>query len=149
VKAAFIYNFTKFIVWPAQSFTTPQDPITICIIGKNPFEDALKTLIDGKPVNGRRIEVRQIENIEDDCACHILFVRSTERKRLRPILDKTAGRGVLTVGEMDNFAQEGGIVNLKPDADKIRIQINLHAAERQHLAISSHLLQLAQIIGGQ
>jgi hypothetical protein len=149
VKAAFVYNFTKFVEWPAQSFKSPQDPMSICTIGKNPFGDALTEAIHGKPVNGRAVEIRAVENPEDACTCQILFIRSSERKRLRSILDKIAGRSVLTVGEMDTFAMEGGIINLKFDGDKIRIQVNLQAAERQHLTISSHLLNLAQIVSGQ
>jgi hypothetical protein len=149
VKAAFVYNFTKFVEWPARSFRGPQDSISICTIGKNPFDDALTEAVHGKPVNGRPVEIRAVETPEDACTCHILFIRSAERKRLRSILDKTAGHGVLTVGETDSFPMEGGIINLKFDGDKIRIQINLQAAERQHLTISSHLLSLAQIVSGQ
>jgi hypothetical protein len=147
VKAAFVYNFTKFVSWPPQSFNTSQDPIRICTIGKNPFGDALTEAINGKPVNGRSIEIRAVDRPEDACGCQILFVHSSERKRLRSILDKTAGRGVLTVGETDTFAVEGGVVNLRIEGDKIRIQINLRAAERQHLAVNSRLLSLAQIVG--
>jgi hypothetical protein len=149
VKAAFVYNFTKFVEWPAQSFKSPQDPMSICTIGKNPFGGALTEAIHGKPVNGRPVEIRAVDNLEDACTCQILFIRSAERKRLRSILDKVAGHGVLTVGEMDSFPMEGGIVNLKFDGDKIRIQINLQAAEGQHLTISSHLLSLAQIVNGK
>jgi hypothetical protein len=147
VKAAFVYNFTKFVAWPPQSFKTPQDPIVICTIGKNPFGDALTEAINGKPVNGRWIEIRAVHGPEDACACQILFVHSSAHKRLHSILDKTAGRSVLTVGETGSFAVEGGVVNLKIEGDKVRIQINLRAAERQHLAVSSRLLSLAQIVG--
>jgi hypothetical protein len=149
VKAAFVYNFTKFVEWPPQTFKSPQDAISICILGKNPFGDSLAEVVHGKPVNGRPIVIRTIENAKDACACHVLFVRLSERKRLRSILEATSGHGVLTVGEMDSFPLEGGMINLKIDGDKIRIQINLEAAVRQHLGISAHLLGLAQIISEQ
>jgi hypothetical protein len=149
VKAAFVYNFTKFVEWPSESFKSPQDPFYICILGKSPFGDALADVIHGKPVNGRPILIRIIAGEEEACTCHILFVGLSERKHSRSILTATSARAVLTVGEMDSFLAEGEIINLKFDDEKIRIQINLQAAKRQNLRISSKLSSLAEIIGGQ
>jgi hypothetical protein len=149
VKAAFLFNFAKFVEWPAQSFKGPQDPISICILGKNPFGDALAGAVHGKTVDGRALAIRQVDDAKEACDCNILFVRSSERKRSRPVLDAIAGRGVLTVGETDTFTSDGGIINFKIDGARIRFQINIGAAERERLRISSKLLGLAEIVGGQ
>jgi hypothetical protein len=147
VKAAFLYNFAKFVEWPAQSFKSPHDPISICILGKNPFGDALVETVQGKTVNGRPLVIRQLEDARES-SCHILFVRFSEQKRLRSVLESISGRGVLTVGETDTFTADGGIINFKIDGEKIRFQINIEATRREKLRISSKLLSLAEIVGG-
>jgi hypothetical protein len=148
VKAAFLFNFAKFIEWPAQRFKGPQDPIAICILGKNPFGETLAEAVRGKNVDGRSLVIRQVDDTKDACACNIVFVRATERKRSRSFLDAISGHAVLTVGEADGFASEGGIINFKIDGEKVRFQINVGAAEREKLHISSKLLALAEIVGG-
>jgi hypothetical protein len=148
VKAAFVYNFTKFVEWPPQSSNGPQVPFTICTLGKNPLVDALAEAVKGKRAAGRAIMMRAIKGKEEARGCHILFIGFSERKQLRSILDETSGRNVLTIGDMDGFTAEGGVINLKLDSEKIRIQVNLHAADKQQLQISSKLLGLAEIVVG-
>lgn len=149
VKAAFLYNFAKFVEWPPQSFKSPQDPISICILGQNPFGDALVETVHGKTVGGRSLVVRQLEDAREAPSCHILFVRFSEQKRLRSVLEAISGGGVLTVGETDTFTADGGIINFKIDGEKIRFQINIAATKREELHISSKLLRLAEIVGEQ
>jgi hypothetical protein len=146
VKAAFIYNFAKFVEWPPQAFKTPTDPIAICILGQNPFGDALDSAVSGKTVEGRTFLVRQISDEQKTIGCQILFVSSSERKRLHAILGEIKSGGVLTVGESDTFAEEGGVICFKVEAGKVRLQVNVEAAEQAKLRISSKLLSLAQIV---
>ena len=126
-----------------------QDPISICILGKNPFGDALAEAVRGKNVDGRSLIIRQVDDAKDACDCNIVFVRSTERKRSKSFLGAISGqRRFRTVGEADGFTSDGGIINLKIDGERVRFQINVGAAEREKLRISSKLLGLAEIVGG-
>ena len=87
VKAAFLYNFAKFVEWPAQSFKSPDDPIAICTLGQNPFGSMLEDTVNGKKLEGRGFVVRAISDVQQASGCHILFVSSSEQKHLRSILD--------------------------------------------------------------
>jgi hypothetical protein len=147
VKAAFLYNFAKFVDWPAQVFKSSTDPIVIGVLGKDPFGDALIAEIAGKRLGGRTFEVREVSDARQMAACQILFVSSSERKRLALLFSQIGGLGILTVGETDNFTAEGGVVNLKIEDGTIRLQINIEAAKREQLHISAKLLSLAEIVG--
>jgi hypothetical protein len=145
VKAFFLSNFTRYVEWPAQSFHSPQDPIVICVLGQNPFAGALEEATRGKLVEGRALLVRQVSEIQPPCRCHVLFVSAPERKRFRSTAGVIKGSGVLTVGEMQGFLGDGGVVNFKVEEGKVRFEINMEAAGEERLHISSKLLRLAQI----
>lgn len=147
VKAAFLYNFAKFVEWPAQAFKTPSDPIAIGVLGKDPFGDALTAATAGKTLGSRGFQVREVGDAQQAAACQILFISSSERKRFGPLLEQIAGLGILTVGETDNFAAEGGVINFKIEGGTVRLQINVEAARKQQLRISAKLLSLAEIVG--
>jgi hypothetical protein len=144
VKAAFLFNFAKFIQWPPNTFKSPVDPIAICVLGPNPFGAALSDAIKGKAVEGRSLSLRQIADDEPVSNCHILFVNPSQRKRFQTIAGSMKSAAVLTVGESQGFADDGGIINFKLDNGRVRFEINVEAAERAHLYISSKLLSLAQ-----
>ena len=146
LKAAFVFNFAKFVEWPPETFSGPRDPIVICILGANPFGDALRQAVNGKAVEDRKPVVRQISEVRQAGGCQILFISSSERKRLRAVLAEIKSSGILTVGDTGNFAAEGGVINLKLEDGRIRLQVNVEAADRQGLRISSKLLSLAQIV---
>ena len=146
VKAAFLYNFAKFVEWPSQAFKGPTDPIAICILGKDPFGAALIQAVNGKVIEGKPFRIRLISDAQQASGCHILFVTGSERKLQRPILDAIRGIPVLTVGETDAFVAEGGIVNFKIEAGRVRLQVSIDAAEQAGLSISSKLLSLAEIV---
>lgn len=146
VKAAFLYNFAKFVEWPPEEFKTPKDPILVCVLGHNPFGTSLEDAIRGKTIDGRGFALRQVSNAEQASACQILFVSSEDGKRFRSLARNLKPAGILTVGEMQDFAVEGGIINFKLDGDRVRFEINVNAAEHAQLHISSKLLSLAQIV---
>ena len=146
VKAAFLYNFAKFVEWPTQTFKTPQDPVVVCVLGHNPFGSALEEAIRGKSIEGRAFAFRQVAYAEDASACQILFVSSAEGKRFRSLCGNLRPAGILTVGEAPGFAADGGVINFKLDGGHVRFEINVDAAEREQLHISSKLLSLAQIV---
>jgi hypothetical protein len=146
-KAAFLYNVAQFVEWPAEAFKTPSDPIVNCILGDSPLTGALRRAGNGNVIGGRRFVTRNISDVKHLSGCHILFVSSSEEQRWRAMAETVQhGSGLLTVGENDGFASDGGILNFKLERGKIRIQINAAAAERQRLRISSRLLRLSQIV---
>lgn len=145
VKAAFLFNFAKFVEWPADTFKAADDPITICVWGQDPFGGALENVVRDKTVAGRPFVVRQISSTPQATKCQIVFVTTSERKRYRSILDELKGRSILTVGESEDFTANGGIINFKLKDSRVRIEIDTGAAERGRLRISSKLLSLAEI----
>jgi hypothetical protein len=144
VKAAFLYNFAKFVEWPDSSFKNAADPIIICVLG-NPFGDRLENTVNGKEIEGRRLIVRQIPDISEAAGCHILFV-ATGKKRMTDLLGSVKASPILTIGEAGNFAEAGGVIGFKLESGKVRLQINIYAAERAHLRVSSKLIGLAEIV---
>jgi hypothetical protein len=146
VKAAFLFNFAKFVEWPAKSFSKPSDPIVICILGQNPFGDRLSAAIQGKVWEGRAFTVHLIADLLPKSRCQILFVNSSEQQHFRSIAGNLKGSGTLTVGETPGFIDDGGIINLKLEGGKIHFEINVDAAEEAQLSVSSKLLSLAQIV---
>ncbi|MHA1153180.1 MAG: YfiR family protein [Alphaproteobacteria bacterium] len=145
IKAAFIYNFAKFTLWPADSFADAATPLDFCIYGEDPFDGALDA-IAGNTIRGRKVAVRRIAAIEATAGCHLLFISDSETERLTGILAALEHRPILTVAEMPNFARAGGIINLKTtEEDRLRFEINTGTAQRAGLRFSSKLLSLAEI----
>lgn len=144
VKAAFLYNFGRFVEWPPQP--RPPSAFTICVLGKDPFGPVLDELIKDKSIQGMKPVARRLERVEDAGDCRILFISSSEDARLPHILATLRGRSVLTVGEAERFAHRGGMINFRLEGSKVRFEINPDAAEQAGLTISSQLLKLARII---
>ena len=141
MKAAFLYNFAKFVEWPPGTFANPTDPIGICIAGANPFGSTLDAMVQGKRIGERVFAVRRIPDTQQAKGCQILFISSTEWKRVRPLLDALQGAAILTVGETDDFTAAGGAVAFQIAGPRVRLQIDLETAERSRLKISSKLPQ--------
>lgn len=143
IKAAFLYNFTKFVDWPPERFETGDSPIVIGVLGRNPFGDELSDVVEGREVNGRGLIARNLESPDDIEEVHLLFVASGEESLLDGSLDTLHESGVLTVGESEAFRDLGGIVTFTLQADRIRFFINRDSAREAELRISAQLLQLA------
>ncbi|MFA7005495.1 MAG: YfiR family protein [Verrucomicrobiia bacterium] len=146
VKAAFLLNFAQYVEWPPAAFPTPDAPIIIGILGDDPFGKALDQTVRGETIKNRPIAVHRSRQIESLKHCHLLFISKSERGRLANIFARLAGRYCLTVGETDRFARSGGIINFRLQGANVRFEINLDAARRNGLTISSKLLRLAIII---
>lgn len=146
VKAAFLYNFAKFVAWPSQAFPGPSAPLRICVFGEDPLDDALSRIVQGKTISGRAILNRSVESPAQAHTCHILFISRSERARVQQTLACVRDLPVLTVGDSADFLPRGGIINFVLEQDRVRFEINLAAAERQHLKISSKLLAVARIV---
>lgn len=145
IKAAYIYNFINYIEWPENAFPAPGGTITIGVIGQNPFGAALDVL-NGKQVKGRTVALKQITDAKDLDQCQIVFINSSEKARLPELLGKLKDSRVLTVSEIDGFAEQGGIINFISEHNKVRFEINPDAARRLGLNISSELLKLAKVV---
>jgi len=143
IKAAFLYNFTKFVEWPASRFADGSSPIVIAVLGENPFGDELAKLVKGRRVNGREIAIKSITDPSEAGAVHVLFICARNDRQLGPVLAQLRSGGVLTVGESDAFASAGGIITFNLVEDKVRFEINQSAGEQAGLKISSQLLKLA------
>lgn len=143
VKAAFLYNFAKFVDWPAEAFGG-NGTLMIGVVGDDPFGGALDQAINGKSIGGRSLTVRRLKWDQDLRSCQILYISSSERKHLPQIIQSLRGASVLTVGDMGQFNQQGGIINFILEASKVRFEINSRGADQARLKISSKLLALAK-----
>jgi hypothetical protein len=149
VKAAYLFNFIKFVEWPEEAFADPLAPIVIGIVGDDPFGDALPQVVVGKTVQGRDLVIRKYRLGEDLRGSHILFISESEKKRLPQLLSSLHGSFVLTVADLDGFLAEGGMIQLFSEQNRIRFAINVDAATRAKLKISSKLLSLARVAGAK
>lgn len=140
VKAAFLFNFGKFIDWPEESL---QGDFRICVFGQDPFGEILENTLAGKNLKNRSIQLNRIQNIQAAARCQILFLGATEQARISEILKSIKEGGVLTVGETEDFNKKGGMIQFILKENKVRFSINSSASEKGKLKISSQLLKLA------
>jgi hypothetical protein len=143
IKAAFLFNFARFVQWPPKALADATSPMVIGVLGENPFHDDLERTMRGKSVDEHPLVVKEFHTLAEATNCHILFISASEKTRLPQILKTIKGSGVLTVGEMDHFTENGGMINFVMEGAKIRFQINNDAATSEGLKISSKLLALA------
>jgi hypothetical protein len=147
VKAGFLYNFAKFIDWPASSFAGPQAPYNICVLGPDPFGEDLDEAVGANTVQGRRIAVRRLADARQAVGCHILFVAAADRKKLPSLFQSLGEASTLTVGEDGEFTSLGGGLRFFLADNRVRFEINLQAIERAHLKVSAKLLNVARVVG--
>jgi len=145
IKAAFIYNFFKFIDWPETPLSDTPDTISICILGKDPFGDIFAP-IEGKTVKNKKLAIKRVSSPGEIGSCQILFVCPSEQERLGPILASTCGKSILTVSDIKDFARQGGMVGFFSAENTVGFAINLKATERSGLKMSSKLLEMATVI---
>jgi hypothetical protein len=145
IKAAFLYNFAKFAEWPPSVFDDASGPLVICVLGPDPFGSALDE-IEGKGVGRRAISIRRVRSPLEIGQCHIVFISNALAAEARTICGALGQAPVLTVSDIDGFAQTGGMIGLTTVDNRIRFQINLKAAENAGLKLSSQLLKLATIV---
>ncbi len=146
IKAAFLYNFAKFTVWPAAAFADAKAPLRLCVLGEDPFHGALAAL-EGRTVKNRPIVASRLESTDSPEKCHLLFVSASEHGRLGTILKSLRGMPVLAIGDTPGFARSGGIIRLETLDNRVRFEINVGAAQHAELKIDSRLLKLGRIVG--
>ena len=143
VKAVCVLNAARFVSWPSSAFSSADAPLVIGILGENPFGSALLEVVSGATVRQRRIVIRRI-GLAEARDCHIVFVSRSERDNLSAILGALGDAHVLTISEIERFAQSGGTIALTLNQGKIRFEINQEAASRAQLKIDSQFLLLAR-----
>jgi len=143
VKAAYLYNFGRFVKWPAGIAAVQGDSFAVCVLGQDPFGSTLDSTLAGEALDGKPVVIRRIARPQDAADCRILFVSSTEEHHLKEILAAIDQASVLTVSDIPGFSRRGGIIQFITEGDKVRFEINLASAESARLALSSELLKVA------
>jgi len=147
VKAVFLFNFSHFVEWPAQSFTTAGEPFVIGILGSDPFGARLDEAVRGEQINQHPLLVRRFHNVADIGDCQILYIDRSEIAQLGEILGALDHRNILTVSDLEGASQRGVMIQFATENNRIRLRVNVDAAKSAGLTISSKLLQAAQIVG--
>ena len=144
IKAAFLYNLAKFVEWPP---VRDSGPILLGVVGRDAFGVTLEQILQGKNLDGRPLLIRHLARSEELKSCHIVLIAEAEKGRLAEILGSLPDTSsVLTVSEIEGFAQRGGMVYLVIENKKVRFEVNLSTVSRAGLKISARLLQLASVV---
>lgn len=144
LKLAFLYNFAKFVEWPADSFPSPQAPLNICVIGRDPFDGELERQVATRSLNGHPVTIRTLRPSDDPIGCHLVFLPASSDSSLAAVLKRLDGSAI-TVGESAGFVARGGVVNFVIEGTMLRFEVNLSASQRVRSRISSRFLALAKI----
>ncbi len=149
LKAAFLFNFAKFVEWPASAFSGPRAPLTVCVYGEDPFGPSLDLVVQNERVGERSLLVQRPDSVDDLGECHVLFISRSAKDRLREVMAEVEGKPVLTVADTDGFLRAGGVINFVLEGSKVRFLIDQEAAGRSGLQISSKLMRLAVNTGAK
>lgn len=149
VKAAYLYNFAKFVEWPPGAFRHPDDPAVICVVGDERTSDVLEPAVSGKKANGRPVEARRPHSPAEFKSCHVLFIGFSDKERIAQLLQGLERSSVLTVGQSDQFIRLGGMINLALNHATIELEIDPEASNAVGLKISSRLLVVSRLVKAQ
>jgi hypothetical protein len=144
VKAAYLFNFAKFVKWPpASAEASGEGTFDICVIGHDPFGGALEAIAGGEKINGKAVTTKHVSSPKEAVGCRIIFVSSSEDARVKRLLSDLDKGAVLTVSDMPHFLEKGGMIQFVPQGNRVRFEVNLTAAEKAGLTVSSELLKVA------
>lgn len=146
VKAAFLFNFAQFVEWPADAYSSTNEPFCIGILGENPFGSVLDEMVQGEHIGVHSLSIVHTQKLDGLGHCQMVFICKSEKKHLPEILSALKARPVLTVSELDGFARDGGGINFYLEDNKVRFEINAGAAKDDGLKISSQLLTLGRLV---
>jgi len=146
VKAMFVYNFLKFVEWPADHALAAKDSFVVLIIGEGATADATERFLDSKTVGDRPVVVRRTRWDQPVAGARAAFVAENDARKLHRVLDASAAAGVLTIGEGENFATRGGVIGLLVEDRRVRFDVDTSAAQSAGLRVSSKLLALTHAV---
>lgn len=141
VKAAYLFNFSKFVRWPA--LPPHHDTLEICVLGKNPFVTVLEATVKGEAIDGKPVTAKTITTIQEEAGCYVLFVSVSEESRLPAILSAAKRSCTLTVSDIPHFVDRGGMIEFLNQEDRIRFEVNVNPINEAGLTVSSELLKVA------
>jgi hypothetical protein len=140
VKAAYLFNFGRFVEWPDQNSTANFE---ICVLGSDPFGGALDATLAGGTIAGKSVTAKRISSPQEINSCRILFISSSEENRLKEDLQALEKARVLTVSDIPRFSDRGGMIGFVSEGNRIRFDVNLDSATGAGLTLSSELLKVA------
>jgi hypothetical protein len=145
-KAVLLLNIARYVEWPLDAVRDQESPLVVGILGQTTFHSAARQTLEGKEIRTHKVVVVSYDRVEHIKGCHVLYIASSERPRLRFILESLHGQPILTISEMDGFAEMGGVVGLIAANNRIRFKINHKAARAANLVVSARLLKAAEAI---
>jgi len=145
VEAAYLYNFAKFVTWPE---ATKSDVLNVCILGKDPFGTTLDQIVSGEAIDGRRLAVRRLADEHSVQPCAIVFIGESESSHLDRDLSAVSGLPILTVSDIPSFIRNGGTIQFVLQENRVRFEVNLSAARKCGIVLSSQLLKVATRVVG-
>jgi uncharacterized protein DUF4154 len=143
VKAVYLLNFGRFTTWPTATGGPDANSFSLCILGRDPFGPTLDATVATELIDHKAVVTRRVSGAGDTAGCRILFVSASEDHQLKPILQAIDKASVLTVSDVPHFVERGGMIQFVMENNKVRFEINLAAAERVGLILSSELLRVA------
>ncbi len=146
LKAVFLFNFSHFVAWPAETFSSPTEPFVIGVLGSEALARQLEAAVQGEQVGTHPLQVRRFASVEALGDCEILFIGQSEAPRLDSVLQQIAARGTLTVSDLDNASRRGVMIQFATENNRIRLLVNVESAKGAGLTISSNLLRPAVIV---
>lgn len=146
VKAAYLYNFGRFVEWPAKVTAAKTGAFSICVLGEDPFGPALDATLAGEKIGNQKVVARRVSSPHESADCQILFISASEANRLNKIIDSLDKTAVLTVSDIPQFSQHRGMIQLVLEGSRIRFEVNLTATQRAGLTLSSELLKVATAV---
>jgi hypothetical protein len=146
IKAVFLFNFVQFVEWPLHAFANDQEPLSLCVVGNDPFGETLDQVVAGESAQNRSLVVRRPDRNGDLGSCHLLYVSRSEQSRLGEVLKSVGTAPVLTVSDIEHFVANGGTIGFYLDRKRVRFEISPTHAQRRGLKMSSQLLGLGRIL---
>jgi hypothetical protein len=148
VKAVFLFNFARFVDWPAVTFVSASAPFTLCVYGDDPFGADLDAVVRGETIGGREMLVRRLHDPREAAQCQIVFIAGSADRELESIVASLDRRATLTVSDIEGAARRGAMIRMMTVNGRIRLRINIDAVRAAHLTVSSNLLRSAEVVGG-
>ena len=147
VKAVFLFNFARFVDWPAMTYVSANAPFAVCVYGDDPFGADLDAVVRGETVDGRPMVVKRLREARDLAQCQIVYIAGSADRELESIVAALDRRATLTVSDLEGAAQRGAMVRMLTVNGRIRLRVNVDAVRAAHLTMSSNLLRSAEIVG--
>lgn len=147
IKAGLVYNLLKYTAWPKESVSQKSGRLQICLFGEDPFDGYLSPL-KGRTAQQAPISITHIKNVEDTQGCSVVIIHRNQEKNLSALLQFLKNKNVLTISDIAQFAQRGGMVEMATENEKINLYINKNAVNHAGLNIQDPMLKLAKIVAG-